>query len=89
MFYGLEVTEKEVEELIDEVDDNGDRVCDFEEFQECVKILERRYEEKLRKQRKEERQACSCKKGKQFFLNGVCNFNLQNDKMSSRMRTKF
>ena len=47
-------------ELIEEVDDNGNGVCDFEEFQECVKILERRYEEKLREEKKKERQGRSC-----------------------------
>ena len=42
---------------MNEVDENGNGVCDFEEFQECVKILERRYEEKLREEKKKERQS--------------------------------
>ena len=52
---GRTVTEEEVKEIIIEVDADFNGVVDFEEFRECVKVLDRRYAERIAQEKKEER----------------------------------
>jgi len=52
---GRQVTEEEVLEIIVEVDADFNGVVDFEEFRQCVKVLDRRYAERIAKEKKEDR----------------------------------
>lgn len=52
---GRTVTQEEVLEIITEVDADFNGVVDFEEFRQCVKVLDRRYAERIAQEKKEER----------------------------------